>query len=1430
MITVNGLKYATAIFIAAAALALPAMCFSAPKKRAFIISHFHYDPVWTNSQAGETMRAFSIMHQNLEYAKAEPDFKFILSEVDYLKPYWDAYPGKREELTGLIRAGRVEFTGGYNEPDEAGVGGEALIRNFVTGKLLKESMFGTKVRAAAQFDVFGHAVQLPQILLKSGHEFELHTRGNLTDLPSEFAWLAPDGYSIPTKRIEYGGTAGEVAVVPHQKKYFDLTDNAMIISGGDFTPPDRTIGSLLKNTKTFQILSAGPSEFFEALLKDADRDGVVIPQISRDNTPLLPGCYSSRIDTKLANRLAENTLTSAETFAALAALNGAQYPWAAFDKAWRQVLYTQHHDGLTGSDTENVNLDMLAGWREAVDIAAGVKRGAMAYLASLASANAFPGKKNFRPVTIFNSLNWERSEPVELTADWPDGVDSFSVFDSNKKHAPYQLVSVKKNAAGKTTWAKFVFTPEKVPSVGYAVYYIADNVKPAVSPVARKIKGNTARTGVYEITVDPARGGGIVSLLELATKKQYINSSIGVGNEFFSIKENAHKVEGPWSIHSTGQVWRSGDYPASVSIESGPVFTRITVSAEPVRASVKIYDGADKIVREEEEETLPRRVQEIIAYNRYPRIDFHTNILDYKETDFLFKTGFPADIKNGLPVFEERFSAVSRDKNDQEFLFYDFWREPGVKKGREYPAMNWVDLTAPPIFVFLDDDGNAKSSFPLAIGEIVSDFSAPSMKLSNKLAAAFIRKGVTTTPTSHDLRRTNEYYGFRVSLGVKGQNKYTEKILSKLGADAVKRLDSQIESGGFGFLFVNPADSVTATPDKKKIPVLIVVGGDEEALEGAVSQLTGDLEEHGNIILPYAADATGMDAQVEYAGLALINNGQPGNSVEYNGTLTLTLMRSSTSWPSGMLYSRNLETENWNHQYRYALLPHQGNWMRAKVWKYGHEFNNPLAALPEKAQHSGRLPASLSFLRTERTDAVISALKLKGYPYLDGKSPVDSGQLVLRLYNPTGFASDGTVKFYEPVVNVAEANLLEEPLKAVASHSNNFPIYNEAFSIDTYTFGAKDFSPPAKRKQIYSGNEEISLLNSRYWETNQGAAASGFQPVAITLEPGDMDVAAKRMELIVTVANNTRDRALKGVVTFNAPGDKVKQYEYNLEPGKSASAIRDLTNFDAASLPRQFVSAETPVDGQRYEDVLSFNEWKTLNGDAPGAEKPEFDDSDWRTVPLARFWSQGFKGGGVAWYRRWVFIPKGMGDRALHIVRLEGATVTVYLNGEEIRREKDGLSYSPLFAANIKYGEKNLFAFEVESREGEARMYADALAGSETLFSAPVAKFAAGAMSLKAGQSSKIKLVVTNPYNQKLEGAAQLVSPVETWPEGGQYKLISLAPAVKNFVLAPGESAALEFNASAPPDALPGPHWFMAKVIYAGKTSYTGVVDLRIVK
>ena len=81
--------------------------------------------------------------------------------------------------------------------------------------------------------------------------------------------------------------------------------------------------------------------------------------------PIYTGKDVSFIDTKQAQRIAENTLLGAEKFATMAACSAPASRREAIDKAWRQLLFGAHHDGITGSESDQVYLDLLGGWREA---------------------------------------------------------------------------------------------------------------------------------------------------------------------------------------------------------------------------------------------------------------------------------------------------------------------------------------------------------------------------------------------------------------------------------------------------------------------------------------------------------------------------------------------------------------------------------------------------------------------------------------------------------------------------------------------------------------------------------------------------------------------------------------------------------------------------------------------------------------------------------------------------------------------------------------------------------------------------------------------------------------------------------------------------------------------------------------------------------
>ena len=159
-----------------------------PGWRMYMISHFHYDPVWWNTQAaytetwGATIQyrspfqepGLALVRSHLEMARRDPDYKFVLAELDYLKPYWDAYPEDRDYVRTLLADGRLEFVGGtYNEPNTNLTSAESTIRNAIYGIGYQRDVLGGAPATAWQLDAFGHDPQFPGIMADAGHLLEL---------------------------------------------------------------------------------------------------------------------------------------------------------------------------------------------------------------------------------------------------------------------------------------------------------------------------------------------------------------------------------------------------------------------------------------------------------------------------------------------------------------------------------------------------------------------------------------------------------------------------------------------------------------------------------------------------------------------------------------------------------------------------------------------------------------------------------------------------------------------------------------------------------------------------------------------------------------------------------------------------------------------------------------------------------------------------------------------------------------------------------------------------------------------------------------------------------------------------------------------------------------------------------------------------------
>src|SRR5260370_34120036 len=100
----------------------------------------------------------------------------------------------------------------------------------------------------------------------------------------------------------------------------------------------------------------------------------------------------------------------------MAWLDGAPYPHAALDKAWRLLAYGAHHDGITGVESDQVYLDLLGGWREAWELGSGARRDAVAFLSGSRPARSGEPAAAGRPARARDARGRPPAREGALTA------------------------------------------------------------------------------------------------------------------------------------------------------------------------------------------------------------------------------------------------------------------------------------------------------------------------------------------------------------------------------------------------------------------------------------------------------------------------------------------------------------------------------------------------------------------------------------------------------------------------------------------------------------------------------------------------------------------------------------------------------------------------------------------------------------------------------------------------------------------------------------------------------------------------------------------------------------------------------------------------------------------------------------------------------
>jgi alpha-mannosidase len=1121
----------------------------------FMVSHFHYDPVWWNTQGAYTSvwtedppgqarqtNAFELVHAHLEMARREPEYKFVLAEVDYLKPYWDTHPEDRADLRRFVAQGRVEIMGGtYNEPNTNLTSAETTIRNLVHGIGFQRDVLGAQPATAWQLDVFGHDPQFPGMAADAGltssswargphHQWgPMHSEAGMAGMQfsSEFEWISPSGRGLLTHYMPAHYSAGwwmdsatslgeaedATYVLFDQLKKVALTRNVLLPVGTDYTPPNQWVTEIHRDWAARytwpRFVCALPSEFFAAVRAELDgRSGLPSPQ-TRDMNPIYTGKDVSYIDTKQANRAAENAVLDAERFAVFAAqISGADYPQAALAKAWVQLAYGAHHDAITGSESDQVYLDLLTSWRDAWELGRSIRDNSLATLSSVIDGD----------VIVWNPLTQQRTDVVVARLD-PPLAAGVRVLDADGTELPAHV----EHGGHSVSWLA-----ADVPSLGWRAYRLV----PAGESISwRPVAGSAIANEYYRLEVDPGRGGAVASLIQ--DGRQLIADG-RVGNELAVYEEYpAHpkQSEGPWHLLPKGPVVCSSESHAQVQAYHGPLGQRLVV-----RGRI---------------DTLLRYTQTLTLWRDVARVDCRTTIDEFTGADRLVRLRWPCPVPGAMPVSEVGDAVVGRgfallhDGPESVDTAHLPWT-------LDNPAYGWFGLSSTARVRVRDTVVRAMS-----VAEVVTPAEANSGSLARDLMVALVRAGVTATcsgadkPRYGDLDVDSNLPDVRIVLGGPARNAFAKEVLPEGSAHA-KELDRQLTETGRARVWVPAATPLTAAwvpgadlRGPRILPVLVIDAIDEASLNAEIAAAAADLD-HAEIVVDQDTQQAPTGAEpFEARTVALLNRGVPSFAVDSEGTLHTALMRSCTGWPSGTWIDEprrtapdgsNFQLQHWTHHFDYALASADGDWRAAQIPTRSAQFAHPLLAVrPLRSQ--AQLPSVGSLLRVEPADSVtLGALKASGNPLTSGSAqPVDAGAVTLRLVETKGRAARvaitsevGTLRAIRP------ADLLEQRVagsrarkRSVELHGYQVATLLAQLEVSALVNGTDALGPDA---------EVAQPLYARYWLHNRGPAPLGglpavahLHPAALTTEPGSEVV------LRLTAASDCTDAALTGAVRLDGP-------------------------------------------------------------------------------------------------------------------------------------------------------------------------------------------------------------------------------------------------------------------------------------------------------
>ncbi|MFH1676971.1 MAG: glycoside hydrolase family 38 C-terminal domain-containing protein, partial [bacterium] len=1058
---------------------------------------YHVDPVWWNTerdytevgscQPPTTGSFIDLNEKFLAVMKSNPEFSCALETVPALYPSFLMFPKIRNSMRSLAKSGRLELIGSYDEPQSTIVGCELLCRNIEYGIAFAKEIFGVNSKGLAQWDVFGHDPIWPSLGRIAGLNWTTFARGvyyadplpaidNL--IPSEFMWMSPDGNALLahymtrhyTSGWEFSWKSMADAEIPILKRFKELakvapTHNTLLPCYADFGEPFEGMCDLVKewNEKYLspKIIIGTQSDYLNAVKKSCEADSIRLPVISADFNPALSGCNISFIDTKLAQHFCERFLRDAEIWSTAANLLGVPYPLGAIDRAWRILNYTAHHDAVTGSESDQVYIDLCALWREAFDNANEARNRACEAISGCIDSQA-EGEK---VVTVFNSLPWPRNGDVKIDSEFYAG---------------------------------------GVPALGWKTFRLPKLESP--NDRVQIDNENTISNEFLKIEIDPDRGGAISSIVDLRTGKELIKVG-GVGNDIAVYEEYRGLELQPWLLQLTGKrrsvaetkahinrIIESGTQTLTASAEFiGCIFeSKITLrSDEPFidfEISINGYSENDLFIRTEFPLDLPGTVPVAQTSGGVIGRSFarHGDYFELKNFgDWAIDTWGGLECPMSFKIANE-MTELFRTVSVCEIVTSDeaqTWELKIAGKLVRILALCGVTSTV--------TRASGRRS-----GDWLKDGSHPDFRISlgSKIsfASELIEKASVFDPDS--MRIFND------------------------GAKGLAWIDIADTAIGFDkpvIVFPNDSESCEAilnewsdAIDRKiEIPInacRIVIAPQIEIERNYIRSESGC----AFITKGIRSMAVHEDRTV---ALGLLRSASGCPSGEW-------IDKPRKKMPD----ESNFQHEHFSHRFEFRLMPHAGDWRDAGVSRVAEEFNQPLIAFVGETK-SGKLPNEGNFLRIESIGALIQSIRpydsIKNlFDPLNVSVNPEHG-LFVRLRETDGSIARIGISDVE---NIYKSDFSCEILLPIEkSESGVFAFQINPWSIEHLKIIPKSKATNIPAISPNRNSQKDLLYPSRYWRSGLGPENPFAQPIFIRFLEKEISLGnGEKKTITIQIASN----------------------------------------------------------------------------------------------------------------------------------------------------------------------------------------------------------------------------------------------------------------------------------------------------------------------